>query len=44
MWTGDAVIPDRLIADGGPSGSRTTARFYVRDSLTDDELFEGEQL
>ena len=28
----------------GHSSISITARFYVRDSLTDDELFEGEQL
>jgi integrase len=28
----------------GHSSTATTARFYVRDSLTDDELFEGERL
>jgi integrase len=28
----------------GHASTSTTARFYVRDSLTDDELFEGEGL
>ncbi len=28
----------------GHASISTTARFYVRDSLTDDDLFEGEQL
>jgi integrase len=28
----------------GHASTATTARFYVRDSLTDDELFNGESL
>jgi mRNA-degrading endonuclease RelE of RelBE toxin-antitoxin system len=28
----------------GHASTATTARFYVRDSLTDDELFNGEGL
>ncbi len=28
----------------GHASTSTTARFYVRDSLTDDELFNGEGL
>ena len=28
----------------GHASTATTARFYVRDSLTDDELFNGEEL